>query len=153
MTLHFEDFEPGQVFDLGERVLGKEEMVEFARRYDPQPFHVDEEAAANGPFGGLIASGWLTAAAFMRLYVDALLSDAASLGSPGVEELRWLRPVRPGDVLRATLTVLDATPSSRDPARGTVHLYGEARNRAGETVMTMKARGLFARRGAGRPAS
>lgn len=150
-TLYFEDFEPGQVFGLGERVLPKEEMLEFARRYDPQPFHVDEEAAESGPFGGLIASGWLTAATFMRLYVDALLSNAASLGSPGVEELRWLKPVLPGDALRATLTVLDATPSSRDPRRGTVHLYGEVRNGRDEVVMAVKARGLFARREAGQP--
>lgn len=145
--LYFEDFEPGMVFDLGERGLSKEEIVAFAREFDPQPFHVDEEAANGSSFGGLIASGWHTAAVFMRLYADSLLSRAASMGSPGVEELRWLRPVRPGDTLRARLTVLDTTPSERNPNRGTVHLYSEVFNDRDETVMTMKARGLFARRG------
>ncbi|HET7478141.1 MAG TPA: MaoC family dehydratase [Rubrobacteraceae bacterium] len=144
--LYFEDFEPGMVFDFGERTIDREEIVAFAREYDPQPFHVDEESARDSAFGGLIASGWHTAAIFMRLYVDALLSRSASMGSPGVEELRWLKPVRPGDTLRASLTVLDTAPSTRNPNRGTVHLYSEVRNQRGETVMTMKARGLFARR-------
>ncbi len=145
--LYFEDFESGTVFDLGERTLSKEEIVAFAREFDPQPFHVDEDGASGSGFGGLIASGWHTAAIFMRLYVDALLSRAASMGSPGVEELRWLKPVRPGDTLRASLTVLDTTASTRNPKRGTVHLHSEVRNQHGEVVMTMKARGLFARRG------
>lgn len=147
--LYFEDFEPGAVFDLGERGLSKGEIVAFAREFDPQPFHVDEEAAEGSAFGGLIASGWHTASVFMRLYADALLSRAASMGSPGVEELRWLKPVRPGDILRARLTVLDTALSERNPKRGTVHLYSEVRNQRDETVMTMKARGLFARREAG----
>lgn len=137
------------VFDLGERALSKEEIVAFATEYDPQSFHVDEEAAGESAFGGLIASGWHTAAIFMRLYADALLSRAASMGSPGVEELRWLKPVQPGDTLRARLTVIDTAPSSRSPKRGTVYLHSEVRNQHGETVMTMKARGLFARREAG----
>ena len=144
--LYFEDFEPGEVFELGERTLTKEETVAFAREYDPQPFHVDEEAAKESAFGGLVASGWHTGCVFMRLYVDALLSRAASMGSPGVEELRWLMPVRPGDTLRGRLSVLDATPSARNPKRGTVHFLSEVENQRGETVMTMKARGHFARR-------
>jgi acyl dehydratase len=144
--LYFEDFEPGTVFDLGARTLAKEDIVAFASEYDPQPFHVDEEAARESAFGGLIASGWHTGSVFMRLYADALLSRAAAMGSPGVEELRWLKPVRPGDTLTARVTVLDTTPSSRNPKRGTVHLFSEVDNQRGETVMTMKARGLFARR-------
>ncbi len=144
--LYFEDFEAGQVFELGEKTLTKEEIVAFAREYDPQPFHVDEEAAEGSAFSGLIASGWHTAVVFMRLYVDAVLHRAASMGSPGVEELRWLKPVRPGDPLSATLTVLDAVPSSSNPSRGTVYFVSEVRNGRGEKVMTMKARGLFARR-------
>ena len=144
--LYFEDFEPGAVFELGERTLTKEEMVAFAQAYDPQPFHVDEEAAKKSAFGGLIASGWHTGSVFMRLYADALLSRAAGMGSPGVEEMRWLKPARPGDTLRARLSVLDVTPSARNPKRGTVHLLSEVENQRGETVMTMKARGLFARR-------
>lgn len=144
--LYFEDFEPGMTFDLGERTLSKEEILAFAREFDPQPFHVDEEVAAESPFGGLIASGWHTAAVFMRLYADNLLYRTASMGSPGVEELHWLKPVRPGDTLSARLTVLDTEPSSRDTGRGTVYLYSEVFNESGETVMSMKARGLFARR-------
>ena len=144
--LYFEDFEEGQVFELGEKTLSKEEIVAFATEYDPQPFHVDEEAAKGSAFGGLIASGWHTAAVFMRLYADAVLHRAASMGSPGVEELKWLKPVRPGDTLSATLTVLDATPSARVPERGTVYFVAEVRNGRGEKVMSMKARGLFARR-------
>ena len=127
-------------------MLSKEEILTLAREYDPQPFHTDEQSAADSAFGGLIASGWHTAAIFMRLYVDAVLSRSASMGSPGVEELRWLKPVRPGDTLRARLTVLDSAPSSRNPGRGTVRLDTEVRNQRGEIVMTMKARGLFARR-------
>lgn len=144
--LYFEDFEPGMVFELGGRTLSKEEIVAFAREFDPQPFHVDEAAASESAFGGLIASGWHTASVFMRLYVDGLLHRAASLGSPGVEELRWLRPVRPGDTLRARLTIVDAAPSRSNPGRGTLYLNMEAYNQRDETVMTMKARGLFARR-------
>ena len=144
--LYFEDFEEGRVFELGEKTLTKEEIVAFAREYDPQPFHVDEEAARGSAFGGLIASGWHTAAIFMRLYADAVLHRAASMGSPGVEDLRWLKPVRPGDTLSATITVLDATPSASSPGRGTVYLVCEVRNGRGEKVMSMKARGLFARR-------
>lgn len=145
-VLYFEDFEEGEIFELGERTISKEEIIGFAREYDPQPFHTDEEAARESPFGGLIASGWHTASVFMRLYADSLLSRSASLGSPGVEELRWIRPVRPGDTLSARLTVLDTIPSTTNPRRGTVHLLCEAGNGHGETVMTMKARGLFARR-------
>ena len=151
--LYFEDFEEGQVFELGEKVLTRDEIVAFATEYDPQPFHVDEEAAEGSAFGGLVASGWHTAAVFMRLYVDAVLSRAASMGSPGVEELRWLRPVRPGDALSAKLTVLDATPSASRPGRGTVYFVSEVRNGRGEKVMTMRARGLFARRNGAEPAS
>ena len=150
--LYFEDFEEGQVYELGEKKLTKEEIVAFAREYDPQPFHVDEGAAEESAFGGLIASGWHTAAVFMRLYADAVLSRAASMGSPGVEELRWLLPVRPGDCLSARLTVIDAAPSATNPGRGTVYFVSEVSNGRGEKVMTMKARGLFARRsGTGEP--
>lgn len=144
--LYFEDFEGGQVFDLGEKTLRKEEIIAFAEAYDPQPFHVDEEAAEGSAFGGLIASGWHTAAVFMRLYADAVLARAAGMGSPGVDELRWLKPVRPDDTLSAKLTVLDTAASARNPSRGTVYFVSEVFNGRDEKVMTMKARGLFARR-------
>jgi acyl dehydratase len=143
--LYFEDFDSGHVFELGSRTVTAEEIIAFGREFDPQPFHVDEEAAAASVFGGLIASGWHTGAMWMRLYVDALLG-AASLGSPGIEELRWLAPVRPGDTLHARLTVLGATPSERRPDRGTIRSRGEMVNQDGVTVMSMVARGHFARR-------
>lgn len=142
----FEDFAAGQVYDLGSRSVSAEEITDFARQFDPQPFHVDEAAAAASDFGGLIASGWHTAAMFMRLYVDTLLADSDSRGSPGIEQLRWLRPVRPGDVLTGRFTVADVTPSSTRPDRGTVHFVGEVVNQHGEAVLTMRGRGLFGRR-------
>ena len=145
--LHFEDFTAGRTFDLGERTVQREEILEFGRAYDPQPFHVDEEAAARTPYGGLIASGWHTTALYMRLYVDAVLADSSSLGSPGVEEIRWTAPVRPGDTLRGTVEVLEATPSERHPNRGTVLLASELRNQHDEVVLRFRGRGLFARRG------
>ena len=97
--LYFEDFELGRVYELGSVDVTEADILEFARRFDPQPFHVDPEAARQSVFGGLIASGWHTGAMWMRLYVDSLLDGAASMGSPGIEELRWLAPVRPGDTL------------------------------------------------------
>src|SRR5215212_12031768 len=146
--LTFEDFEPGQVLELGSHAVTEEEIVAFARQFDPQPFHVDPEAAKESVFGGLIASGWHTGAIWMRLYVDAILGGAASRGSPGVEELRWLAPVRPGDTLTGSLTVLDVTPSATLPDRGTVRIRGELTNQDGVTVMRMTSRGHFGRRSA-----
>jgi acyl dehydratase len=141
----FEDFEPGQVYELGSRTVTEDELVDFARKWDPQPFHVDPEAAKESVFGGLIASGWQTGAIWMRLYVDTMLG-AAARGSPGIEELRWLAPVRPGDTLSARLTVLETTPSATRPDRGTVRIRGEMLNQDGITVMAMTSRGHFGRR-------
>jgi len=143
---YFEDFAPGQVFDLGSHEFSRNEIVGFARQWDPQPFHVDEAAAAESAFGGLVASGWHTACVFMRLYVDALLLDSASMGSPGLEELRWLVPVRPGDVLRGTASVTEVAPSSVRPDRGTVFMLFEMYNARQELVARMTGRGLFGRR-------
>ena len=143
--LTFEDFEPGRVFELGKREVTEGEIVEFAREWDPQPFHVDPEAAQESIFGGLIASGWHTGAMWMRLYVDSLLVGAAGMGSPGIEELRWLAPVRPGDTLEGRLTVLEATPSERRPDRGTIRIRGEMINQDGVIVMSMVSRGHFGR--------
>jgi len=143
---YFEDFTAGDVSELGRYEVTGEEIVEFARRYDPQPFHVDEEAAAAGPFGGLAASGWHTAAIFMRLFVDGILGDSASMGSPGVEDLRWTAPVKPGDVLTARVRVLETYPSERRADRGTVITQSEVLNQDGVVVMTVRARGFFRRR-------
>jgi acyl dehydratase len=143
---YFEDFEPGQVFELGTHDVSEAEIVEFARQWDPQPFHVDPDAARESVFGGLIASGWHTGSLWMRMYVGSMLEGAAGMGSPGIEELRWLAPVRPGDTLRGRLTVLDTTPSERRPDRGTVRIRGEMLNQDGVVVMTMTSRGHFGRR-------
>lgn len=143
---HFEDFHDGDIYELGSHTLTAAEIVEFATRYDPQPFHVDEAAAEHGPFEGLIASGWHTAALFMRMYVDEILNGTVSMGSPGVEELRWRVPVRPGDTIRGRVTVVEATPSAKRSDRGTVIARLEALNQRDEVVMSMRARGLFGRR-------
>jgi acyl dehydratase len=120
--IHLDDFTPGQVHHLGERTLSRDEIVAFARDWDPQPFHLDEQAAAASIYGGLIASGWHTVCAFMRLFADGLLNRAAAMGSPGIDELRWLQPVRPGDRLDARLEVLEVRPSRSKPDRGIVRL-------------------------------
>jgi acyl dehydratase len=142
---YWEDFRVGETFDLGAVTIDGDEMVRFARRFDPQPFHVDPVAAKDTAFGGLIASGWFTGSLFMRLYVDAVLSGAASQGSPGLSELRWLAPVRAGDVLTGRLTVLDVALSATKTTRSTVFLRGELL-RADEPVLTTTFRGLFGRR-------
>ena len=144
--LAFEDFKPGDRQSFGPRVLTKEEIVAFGRDWDPQPFHVDEEAAARSPFGGLIASGWQTAALCMRLVVDGILSQSTSIGSPGLDELKWLKPVRPGDALSVQVEILEATPSKSKPDRGSIRLTYSCTNQKGETVMTMTARVLFLKR-------
>jgi acyl dehydratase len=139
--LFFEDFRPGQVFELGTRVLSVEEIIAFAGEWDPQSFHLDPLAAAEGPFGGLIASGWQTACVWMRMYVDEVLSRASMLAAPGVEELRWLAPVRPGMQIRGRATVIEAWPSKGSPGRGTLRLRGELFDEQRAAVMTMLARG------------
>jgi acyl dehydratase len=145
MTRYWEDFAAGESFDLGSLTVDGAEMLAFARRFDPQPFHVDEESAKETPFGGLIASGWFTASLFMRLYVDAVLHDSAGHGSPGLSELRWLSPVQAGDVLDGRLHVLETAASRTNPDRGTVFLRGELL-RSGQPVMSTTFRGLFGRR-------
>ena len=143
---YFEDFHVGDVTEVGPVSVSEDEILDFAKRFDPQPFHVDRAAAEQSPFGGLIASGWHTTALFMGMFVRGVLLDSASLGSPGVEELRWLAPVRPGDTLTGRSTITDARESSTDPRRGTVFTTNEALNQDGVVVMRFKARGFFAKR-------
>lgn len=143
---YFEDYPPGAVFTAGAMAVSEAEIIDFARKYDPQAMHTDPEAASRGQFGGLIASGWHTAAIFMRLLVDSLLSSTASMGSPGIDELRWLQPVRPGDTLRARFTVVEATPSTRRPDRGTVRSTCEMINQRGEVVMRVTGINIIGRR-------
>jgi acyl dehydratase len=145
-TRHLEDFRAGEEVPLGSFTLDEAEIVEFARRFDPQPFHTDAEAAAASPFGGLIASGWHTASAAMRLMVDNLIPRETAMGSPGVDELRWTRPVRPGDTISVTYRVLEVVPSRSKDDRG--HVVGQvvAVNQDGEVVMTYRGRGIYRRR-------
>jgi len=143
---HFQDYAPGAVCEYGEMQVTEPEIVEFARRFDPQYIHVDRERAAQGPFGGLIASGWHTAAMMMRLIVDNFLPRRASLGSPGVDELRWLRPVRPGDVLSVRLSIVEATQSRSKPDRGVVRTLCEVLNQDREVVLSLRAMNIIARR-------
>jgi acyl dehydratase len=134
---YFEDFNVGDTLDLGSQRVTEEEIIAFARQFDPQPFHIDPELAKNSIFGGLAASGWHTTAIFMRLLVDQLLSKTVSMGSPGVEELRWLKPVRPGNVLHAYFTVLACTPSKTRANLGIIRSKCEMFNQAGEMVMSL----------------
>jgi acyl dehydratase len=135
---YFEDYVPGEVYEFGPVAVDETEIVEFAKRYDPQYIHTDPAKAAEGPFHGLIASGWHTAGLMMRLIVDNYLSHVASLASPGVDELRWLLPVRPGDRLRVRVTVVSATRSRSKPDRGLVHSFVEVLNQDGGVVMSVK---------------
>lgn len=136
---YFEDYVPGSVFEYGTVSVSEADIIDFAKRFDPQVFHTDPEAAARGPFGGLIASGWHTGSLMMRLFAERFLSRASSLGSPGVDEVRWRRPVRPGDSLRVRATVLEARRSRSKPDRGIVRTFVEVLNQHGEIVMSLKA--------------
>jgi acyl dehydratase len=140
---YFEDYHVGMIDEFGDIAVTAEEIVEFARRYDPQSMHVDPLAAAQGPFGGLIASGWHTASMVMRLFVEHYLSKVATLPSPGVDELRWVRPVRPGDTLRVRVTVLETKRSRSKPDRGLVRGLVEVLNQNDELVMTQRPMNLM----------
>ncbi len=140
---YFEDYPVGAVFEGGAVAVSESDILEFARRYDPQTMHTEPAAAAHGYFGGLIASGWHTAALMMRLFAAHFLSPASSLASPGIDELRWLKPVRPGDVLRIRVSVLDATRSRSRPDRGMVRTLVEVFNQSGEVVMSLKAMNIL----------
>ena len=144
--LYFDDFVIGSRSEAGRVTVDAAEIAAFASRFDPQPFHVDPVAAAESMFGGIIASGWHTCSMMMRLAVDSYLQRAASLGSPGVDEVRWLKPVRPGDELTMFSTVLDAVPSTSRPDRGVIFSMWEAFNQHGELVATIKGRGMMLRR-------
>lgn len=140
---YYEDFAPGTVREFGATRVERDAVVAFARDFDPQPFHLDEEAAAASLFGRLCASGWHTAAMAMRMMCDAYLLDSASLGSPGVDELRWHRPVHPGDMLSMRMEVLEARLMSSRPGAGLVRSRWAVFNQHHETVMTMVGWGMF----------
>jgi acyl dehydratase len=146
---YFEDYVEGDVHRFGSIAVEGDEVVAFAKRFDPQPFHIDPEAAKLTQFGGIIASGWHTAALAMRLFADNYLTQVASLASPGVDELRWLKPVRPGDTLSMRVTVLKAAASKSKPDRGAVTSLVEVFNQVDEAVMTFTCVNLIGRRSPG----
>jgi len=135
---YFEDYVEGNVYEFGPILVQQEEMISFSERFDPQDYHTNPEAAKESVFGGLIASGWHSGSMMMRLLVDHYLSSVASLGSPGVDEIRWLQPVRPGDELSVRITVTRAVRSRSKPDRGIVHSSYELLNQNREIVMTVK---------------
>jgi acyl dehydratase len=143
---YWEDMAVGSVRDLGSVTMSADEIQDFARQFDPQPFHVDEEAAKHSIFGSLCASGWHTAALAMKLTVENFLLEAASMGSPGVENLRWLKPVYPGDTLRLEQSVLESRALRSRPEVGLVRSRWEMFNQNGDKVMQMEGYGMFRRR-------
>jgi acyl dehydratase len=140
---YFEDYLPGPGYEYGYITVTEAEILDFARAYDPQPIHVDPQFAATGPFGGLIASGWHTAAIMMRMFADHFLSRVASLASPGIDELRWPAPVRPGDSLRLRATIVEARRSRSKPDRGLVRTRAELINQREEFVLRCTAMNLI----------
>jgi len=146
---YFEDIEVGKVEEVGSYLMTREEIVDFASKYDPQPFHLDEEKAKDSMFGELVASGFHTASAMMRMMVDNLMKGGGGLGSPGVDELRWVRPVKPGDVLRLRAQVLEKRESKSKPGIGIMKNFVEVLNQKNEVVLTMKSTGFVRKRHAG----
>ena len=151
--LHWEDFPAGDTVEVGSHTFTEGEIIAFARQFDPQPFHVDPAAAKNSFFKGLIASGWHTCAIAMRLMVDKYVNRSASLGSPGLDNIRWLAPVRAGDTITYRRTITEARASASKPTVGLVNTRWEAVNQRGEMVMTMEGWGMFRRRHPGMPGS
>jgi acyl dehydratase len=146
IRLYWEDFHVGSVREFGSTPVTREAVLAFAQQFDPQPFHIDDEAAEASLFGRLSASGWHTCAMAMRMMCDDYLLDASSLGSPGIDNLRWTRPVHPGDTLSVRLSVLEARPMASRPTVGLVRSQWEVLNQQREVVLTMQGWGMFGRR-------
>ena len=145
-VIWWEDFRVGDSSEMGRHTFTEEEILAFGRQFDPQAFHADSAAAQHTVFGGLIASGWHTCAVGMRLMVESYLQKTVSLGSPGVDTIRWLKPVRPGDTLAYRRTVLQSRASTKRKGVGLVKHRYEAQNQAGELVLTMEGWGMFGRK-------
>ncbi len=143
---YFEDFEIGETIEIGSKKVTKEEIITFARAFDPQPFHISEAKANDSIFGGLVASGWHTCAVFMRLYVDNFLAKTISLGSPGVDNIRWLKPVFPNDTISGRIIILETKPSPNRPNVGILKIKSEMLNQSGEVVMRIEGTGFFGKR-------
>ena len=140
---YFEDFRVGERIELGSVTVTEEEIIDFARQFDPQPFHISPEQAKHSFYGGLIASGWHTVSLLMRLMVDAMINDTISFGSPGVDEVRWLKPVRPDDTLQACLTILETIPSKSRADLGILKSKSEVCNQFGEHALTLNGVPFF----------
>ena len=145
-TLYLDDLQVGPLGEYGSRTITRDEIIAFAREFDPQPFHLDAEAAKRSIYGGLIASGWHTASVSMRLVVDGFLSRAAGLGSPGLDQLRWLKPVRSGDTLSVRVEILEVRPSRSKPDRGSIRVKYETLNQDRQVVLELTCAIIFARR-------
>jgi acyl dehydratase len=140
--MKFADMRPGQIFDSPGRLITQAEIIDFARRYDPQPFHIDPDSAATSHWGGLIASGWMTCAVAMSLCVEMMMKDSDSIGSPGIESVEWPQPVRPGDELRLRVEVLE-TRLSRTGRVGVAKWRWQLRNQSDTVVLRLVASALF----------
>ncbi|HJQ59979.1 MAG TPA: MaoC family dehydratase [Vineibacter sp.] len=149
---YWEDYNVGEVYPLGSRIVSEAEIIDFARQFDPQPFHIDHAAADKSMFGGLIASGWHSGSILMRLMVDHYLNPETSLGSPGLEEVRWPKPLRPGDTVTGEMRVLDKRESRSKPSLGLVVNEGSLRNQRGEVVISVRATQMVRRARPGLPA-
>jgi len=147
--IYFEDFKPGVFAEFGPRVVTREEIVAFAAEFDPQPMHLDEVAARSTLLGGLSASGWYACCVLMRMCTDAFVLNSASMGAPGVDEVRWLAPIRPGDELTLTATALDSRVSKSRPDMGFVRFSFELSNQAGAKVVALTTSLMVGRREAG----
>lgn len=145
---HYEDLDVGQSIDCGRRTVTRDEIIAFASAFDPQPHHLDDEAAARTMVGGLCASGWHTCAMFMRMLCDGFYNEAAGLGSPGLEEIRWLKPVFPGDTLTGRFTCAARRTSASRPGVGIWVLDFELKNGNGDVVMTWRSTQLMKMRSA-----
>jgi acyl dehydratase len=145
-THYWEDFQPGAVTVYGPRLVTREEIVAFAAEFDPQPMHLDEEAARKTLLGGLAASGWHTCCVFMRIVADGYILDSSSMGGPGVDEVRWLRPLRPGTNVRVRATVIESRPSKSRPEMGLTKFNYEMLDESDAAIMTLTTTHMFGRR-------
>jgi acyl dehydratase len=143
---YFDDFVVGQEIELGERTVNEDEIIAFATQFDPQPFHIDKEAAAKSIYGGVIASGWHTCAMMMRIVLDGMGCEEASMGSPGLDGVRWLLPVRAGDTIKVRYLTREVKASTSKPDRGIVKSTWVATNQKGEDVCTIDGMAMFRRR-------
>jgi len=149
MGLSYEDMEVGKSYEVGSHTFTRDEIVRFAEQFDPQPFHVSDTGAAASPYGTLIASGWHTCSVMMGMLVRNVLAGSTSMGSPGIDDLRWLKPVRVGDTIRMMNRVLDKRVSASKPDRGIVSTEWQGFNQNGELVITVRSKAIFGLRNPG----